>query len=38
MIRISACLLLVLAALGCVRQPAIDHSYRAKKVSRTMRR
>ncbi len=30
MIRISACLLLVLAALGCVRQPAIDHSYRAK--------
>ena len=30
MIRISACLLLLVAALGCVRPSAIDHSYRAK--------
>ncbi len=30
MTRILACLLLALAALGCVRPPAIDHTYRAK--------
>ena len=30
MARISACLLLVLAALGCVRQPGFDSTYRAK--------
>ena len=30
MTRIFACLLLVLAFLGCVGQPVIDHSYRAK--------
>jgi N-acetylmuramoyl-L-alanine amidase len=28
--RSLACLLLLLAAIGCVRHPAIDHSYRAK--------
>jgi N-acetylmuramoyl-L-alanine amidase len=30
MTRIFACLLLLVAALGCVRQPRIDHTYRAK--------